>query len=90
MLAGCRCDSINRHHRRCVADNDMNLSTTDRLLRLILGGLLLSGFFLVHGGLHWAGLLGLVPLATASLGWCPVYEVLGLDTRMGHEGGPHE
>lgn len=58
----------------------MNLGTTDRLLRLLLGGALLAAFFLTTGPVHWLGLAGVVPLLTASMGWCPLYQLLGLST----------
>jgi len=32
------------------------------------------------GPLGWWGLIGLVPLGTALLGFCPLYPLLGLNT----------
>ena len=55
-----------------------NESTIDRALRVVLGIVLLS---LVVVGPHtmW-GLVGLVPLLTGLLGFCPLYRVLGVST----------
>ena len=32
---------------------------------------------------RWLGILGFIPLLTAYAGSCPMYEVLGIDTRRG-------
>lgn len=52
-----------------------NIGSTDRLVRVILGiGLLLIAF----EGPHTAwGYLGLIPLITGIVGYCPLYHVLG-------------
>lgn len=55
-----------------------NVGGIDRILRIVLGlvliGLTLSGAIGVWG---W---IGVVPLATAALGFCPLYTVLGFST----------
>lgn len=61
----------------------MNLGTFDRFLRIVLGTLLLFVLLPAHGWVHWLGLLGFIPLFTASIGWCPAYEFFGLNTRSG-------
>lgn len=55
-----------------------NVGTIDRILRTIIGLGLIS---LVFVGPHtpW-GWLGIIPLATAAIGWCPPYALLGLST----------
>jgi len=55
-----------------------NEATIDRVIRVVLGVLVLS---LTVVGPHtlW-GLLGLVPLATGLLGSCPLYTLLGVST----------
>ena len=57
----------------------MNEGTIDRAIRVALGLALLS---LTVVGPHtlW-GLVGLVPLATGAIGFCPLYRLLGLKTR---------
>lgn len=55
-----------------------NVGTIDRILRTILGLGLISLVF-VGPQTPW-GWVGLVPLATAALGWCPPYALLGLST----------
>jgi hypothetical protein len=36
--------------------------------------------FLLDGDSRWWGLVGLVPLATGTLGWCPAYLPFGIKT----------
>jgi Inner membrane protein YgaP-like, transmembrane domain len=55
-----------------------NEGTTDRIIRVIVGLVLLS-LTLVGPQTLW-GLVGLVPLATGLLGYCPAYTLLGLNT----------
>lgn len=55
-----------------------NEGTLDRTLRIILGLILLSLVFIGPQTL-W-GLIGLVPLATGLMGYCPLYQMIGLST----------
>ena len=55
-----------------------NEGTIDRALRIIFGLALLSLVF-VGPQTMW-GLIGLVPLATGLIGWCPLYTLFGLNT----------
>ncbi len=55
-----------------------NIGTIDRILRLVVGLALISIVF-VGPQTPW-GWLGLVPLATAILGWCPPYAMFGIST----------
>ncbi len=55
-----------------------NVGGIDRILRIIIGLGLLSLVF-VGPQTAW-GWLGLVPLGTALLGWCPPYALLGIST----------
>jgi len=55
-----------------------NVGGIDRLLRIVAGvALLAAGAF---GPLGWWGLVGLVPLATGLVRFCPAYTLLGLST----------
>ncbi len=55
-----------------------NESNVDRVLRVVLGLVLLSLVF-VGPQTPW-GLIGVVPLVTGLVGVCPVYSVLGIST----------
>lgn len=55
-----------------------NIGAIDRGLRILLGlGLLISVF--VGPQTPW-GWIGILPLATALVGWCPAYTLLGINT----------
>lgn len=55
-----------------------NEGTLDRALRILAGLILLSLVF-VGPQTPW-GLIGIVPLATGLIGWCPAYTLLGIRT----------
>jgi len=50
----------------------------DRMVR-VLAGLALVGLAATQT-VGWWGWLGIIPLATGAIGWCPLYTVLGLNT----------
>jgi hypothetical protein len=60
-----------------------NIGSVDRTVRMVAGLGLLSMVFLASGSARWFGLLGVVPLATASMSFCPLYTMLGISTRSG-------
>lgn len=55
-----------------------NMGRLDRAVRLVLGVLLLGLFGAVSAPWRYATLLGLVLLATAFTGFCPLYHLLGI------------
>jgi len=55
-----------------------NEGTIDRVLRVIIGLALLS-LVLIGPKTLW-GLIGLVPLITGLVGYCPLYKLFGLST----------
>ncbi|MDV3237775.1 MAG: DUF2892 domain-containing protein [Gammaproteobacteria bacterium] len=55
-----------------------NVGGIDRALRLIIGLGLISIVF-IGPQTPW-GWIGIVPVATALLGWCPAYSLFGLKT----------
>lgn len=58
-----------------------NVGTIDRAIRAALGLAVLSLVFVGPQSL-W-GLVGLILLLTAAIGYCPVYHLLGISTRPG-------
>ncbi|NDP40173.1 MAG: DUF2892 domain-containing protein [Rhodoferax sp.] len=50
----------------------------DRILRIV-AGLALIGLTL-NGNIGVWGWVGVVPLATGALGWCPLYTLLGINS----------
>ncbi len=55
-----------------------NEGAFDRILRVLLGAGVLSLAF-IGPQTPWA-YLGLVPLVTGLIGWCPLYAVFGFNT----------
>ncbi len=55
-----------------------NIGSLDKWLRVLAGLVLVAlGLF---GPIGWWGLVGLVLLGTALVGWCLLYVLLGLNT----------
>jgi hypothetical protein len=55
-----------------------NEGTVDRILRVVVGLGVLSLAFI--GPQTPLGYLGLVPLLTGAIGWCPLYAILRINT----------
>lgn len=55
-----------------------NVGTLDRLLRVIVGLALIALVF-VGPKTAW-GWIGVIPLLTAAVGYCPAYRLLGICT----------
>ena len=54
-----------------------NVGGIDRILRIVVGLGLVA--WAVMGGPVWAW-IGVLPIATGSLGWCPAYLPFGIST----------
>jgi len=57
-----------------------NVGGTDRILRIVVGLVLLSLFFVLEGNARYLGLIGLVMIATGVFRFCPAYTLLGMNT----------
>jgi glyoxylate carboligase len=55
-----------------------NVGGFDKILRIIAGAGLIGAT--AAGLLPVWGYIGIVPLVTGLMGWCPVYPILGLST----------
>ncbi|HNW62186.1 MAG TPA: DUF2892 domain-containing protein [Piscinibacter sp.] len=55
-----------------------NEGTIDRALRVLAGLVLIA--LAATGTVGVWGWIGLVPLATGLIGWCPAYTLLGINT----------
>lgn len=54
-----------------------NMGTADRIIRIILGIIIgIVGIYFQS----WWGLVAVIPIATAFIGWCPLYAPFGLST----------
>jgi hypothetical protein len=75
---GHRKASLLQHKENLVMQH--NVGSLDRTLRVLVGIGLLSLLVLADAPLRWFGLIGLVPLATAAMSSCPLYQVFGIST----------
>jgi hypothetical protein len=57
---------------------DKNVGNIDKVLRIVAGAVLI-GLTLADVIGMW-GWIGVVPLATGLIGWCPGYALLGIKT----------
>ena len=55
-----------------------NVGGTERIIRIVVGLVMLG--LAATGTVGWWGWLGIVPLATGALGWCPPYAIFGINT----------
>ncbi|WP_321326350.1 DUF2892 domain-containing protein [Thiomicrorhabdus sp.] len=61
----------------------MNVGTLDRIIRIIIGIALIALAF--SGTIGLWGYIGIIPLVTGLLKWCPLYTLLGIQTCPLHE-----
>jgi hypothetical protein len=55
-----------------------NVGLVDRVLRIVVGAALIAVALLVAHPYAWIGWIGVVPLLTGIVGYCPAYRLLGL------------
>ncbi|HEY8910572.1 MAG TPA: DUF2892 domain-containing protein [Desulfosporosinus sp.] len=59
----------------------VNEGSLDRIIRIILGLIILSLWFVLQGNSQYFALIGLIPLITGIIGWCPLYSIIGINTN---------
>lgn len=68
-----------------------NVGSLDRIIRFVLGVVLVLAGLLALGGLSgniWgivAAVAGLVLIVTAAISWCPIWMALGINTHKSEE-----
>jgi hypothetical protein len=67
-----------------------NMGNVDRVLRGVLGLGLLAWAVLGSQDLHWIGWLGIIPLGTALVGFCPLYRIFGFNTCGRNSAAPRD
>ncbi|MCB0403764.1 MAG: DUF2892 domain-containing protein [Bdellovibrionales bacterium] len=58
-----------------------NVGSTDKIIRFALAIGLFSLFFFLEGDMRWVAALGVVPLITGAINFCPLYKIIGLSTK---------
>jgi len=54
-----------------------NIGKTDKIVRIVLG-IVLIALGIMTGS--WLGIIGIIPLGTGIMGFCPIYTLIGLNT----------
>ena len=57
-----------------------NVGSSDKAIRIVAGLAILSLLFILEGNARWLGLIGIVPILTAIVGFCPAYMPFGIRT----------
>jgi len=59
------------------ANMKKNIGSIDKSLRILLGlAIIIIGIFYES----WLGLVGIIPILTAFIGFCPLYSLIGIST----------
>jgi sulfite exporter TauE/SafE len=54
-----------------------NVGTVDRIIRFVIGiVIIVVGIYFKN----WWGLVGLIPIISAAIRWCPIYRIFGIAT----------
>jgi Protein of unknown function (DUF2892) len=56
-----------------MLDGLINIGTTERVIRIAVGVASLGLLLVSKSPWRWIALVGLIPLATGLIGWCPFY-----------------
>lgn len=56
-----------------------NIGTWDRIARIVIGAVLIA--LTLTGTIGWWGWIGVIPILTAVVRFCPLYPVLGISSR---------
>lgn len=54
-----------------------NVGKSDRIIRVVIGLVLIALGIYFNS---WWGAIGVIPLVTAAIGWCPLYLPFGLSS----------
>lgn len=57
-----------------------NIGSVDKIIRLVAAVVIFVLYFVLPEGLQWLSLLGVIPMVTAFIGFCPLYPILKINT----------
>jgi len=57
-----------------------NIGTLDCAIRIGIGIALLALFPVLNDSYQWLGMVGVIPLATGLMRWCPAYALSGVNS----------
>ena len=59
---------------------EKNIGNTEKTFRIVIGLAILPMFFILEGNLRWIAIIGIVPIVTGIMNWCPAWFLLGIKT----------
>jgi len=65
-----------------------NIGKVDAVIRYLVGIVLLLMIVLTEGPWRWLGLIGIIPIVTAAVSFCPLWRLFGINTHE-NEHKPH-
>lgn len=57
---------------------EKNVGKSDKTIRYVLGVVIIGAGIMFNS---WWGIIGIIPIFTAAMGWCPLYKILGTSTK---------
>ena len=54
-----------------------NVGSTDKIIRILLGIVIMAAGYFYSS---WLGLIGIIPVLTVFMGFCPLYSIFGIST----------
>jgi Protein of unknown function (DUF2892) len=54
-----------------------NVGNTDKVIRILLGVVIMAAGYFYSS---WLGLIGIIPVLTAFMSFCPLYSIIGVST----------
>lgn len=57
---------------------EKNVGKSDKIIRYILGIVIIGAGIMFNS---WWGIIGIIPIFTAAMGWCPLYKILNMSTK---------
>lgn len=57
-----------------------NVGSIDAIVRIVIGLAIIGFAYMQEGPMRWIGIAALIPFATAAVGFCPLYTLLGINT----------
>lgn len=56
---------------------EKNMGNTDRIIRVVIGLIVITLGVVYHS---WLGAIGLILLITSGIGFCPLYKIIGFNS----------
>ena|GEM_PF-602697 len=72
----CLLNILSCEHKE-VFDMKFNVGTLDRAIRFVLGAVIIGAGYYYQS---WWGAIGLIPILTGFVGWCPAYAVFNIES----------